>query len=117
MSQYREVAAFAQFGSDLDKATQAQLARGERMMQLLRQPQYAPMPVEDEVVSLLAGTTGGLDDLPVAHVSRFEREFLVWMRQSHPTLLASIREKGTLSPELQEQIQEAIKEFKRGFKP
>ncbi|MEW6516829.1 MAG: F0F1 ATP synthase subunit alpha [candidate division FCPU426 bacterium] len=116
MSQYREVAAFAQFGSDLDKATQAQLARGERMMQLLRQPQYSPIPVEEEVVALLAGTTGALDDLPVAAVSRFEREYLAFMRQSHAALLAAIREKGALGPELQEQIQEAAKEFKKGFK-
>ena len=117
MSQYREVAAFAQFGSDLDKATQAQLARGERMMQLLRQPQFAPMSVEEEVVSILAGTSGALDDVPVGSVSRFEKELLAFMHQSHPALLGAIREKGTLGPELQEQIQETIREFKKGFKP
>jgi len=117
MSQYRELAAFAQFGSDLDKATQAQLARGERMMQILRQPQYAPMPVEEQVVILLAGTTGALDDIPTTSVTRFEKEFLAFMREMHSSLLAVIREKGTLDAEYQEQIQEAIKEFKKTFKP
>lgn len=116
MSQYRELAAFAQFGSDLDKATQAQLARGERMMQILRQPQYQPMPVEEQVVILLAGTTGALDDLPAESVSQFEHELLAFMKQSHSSLTAQIREKSTLDAELQEQIQEAIKEFKHGFR-
>ncbi len=116
MSQYRELAAFAQFGSDLDKATQAQLARGERMMQVLRQPQYLPMPVEEQVVILLAGTTGALDDLPAESVGQFEQELLAFIKQSHNSLLALIRNQGTLDAELQEQLQEAIKEFKRGFR-
>jgi F-type H+/Na+-transporting ATPase subunit alpha len=116
MSQYRELAAFAQFGSDLDKATQAQLARGERMMQILRQPQYVPMPVEEQVAILLAGTTGALDDVEVSVLSRFEKEFIQFMKQAHGALLGKIKETGTLEAELQEQLQEAIKEFKRSFK-
>ncbi len=116
MSQYRELAAFAQFGSDLDKATQAQLARGERMMQVLRQPQYVPMPVEEQVVILMAGSTGALDDIETANISRFERELLVFIKQAHAALLEKIKEKGTLEAKLQEQLQEAIKEFKRSFK-
>jgi len=116
LSQYRELAAFAQFGSDLDKATQAQLARGERMMQLLRQPQYHPMPVEEEVVVLYAGTSGALDDIPVAAVTVFERELLTTMRTKHADMLALIREKGTMDSEQQEKMKQAIADFKRGFK-
>ncbi|MBN1595746.1 F0F1 ATP synthase subunit alpha [candidate division FCPU426 bacterium] len=115
MSQYRELAAFAQFGSDLDKATQAQLARGERMMRILRQPQYAPMPVEEQVVILFAGTSGFLDDIAVPEISRFEREIVAFMRQEHRALMESILQKGTLDADRQEQIKEAIKAFKQKF--
>ncbi|MCD4813191.1 F0F1 ATP synthase subunit alpha [bacterium] len=116
MSQYRELAAFAQFGSDLDKATKAQLARGERMMQVLKQPQYVPMPIEEQIVIILAGTTGGLDDVPVKAVIRFEKELLAFCRESHGSLLATVKEKGVMDDALQEQVQEAIKEFKKSFK-
>ncbi len=117
MSQYRELAAFAQFGSDLDKATQAQLARGERMMQLLRQHQYSPMLVEDQVAILFAGTTGALDSIPVNAVLQFEKEFLHFLKESHPTLLKAIKQKGQLDTGMNEELASAIEEFKKQFKP
>lgn len=117
MSQYRELAAFAQFGSDLDKATQAQLARGERMMQLLRQKQYQPLSIEEQVVILFIGTTGELDDIPVNAVAQFEKEVLAYMHEKHVTLLKVIREKGMLESGMNEELQEAIEQFKKSFKP
>jgi F-type H+-transporting ATPase subunit alpha len=116
MSQYRELAAFAQFGSDLDKATQAQLARGERMMQILRQPQGHPMPVEEQVAILFAGTSGELDDVPVARIIAFEREYLAFLKASHPSVLKVIREKGAMGPELQEEMKGILEQFKKTFK-
>jgi F-type H+-transporting ATPase subunit alpha len=116
MSQYRELAAFAQFGSDLDKATQAQLARGERMMRLLRQPQYEPMPVEEEVAMLFAGTSGALDDVPVDAITQFEKEFLAFLRQKHADILTAIVQTGQMDSQLQEKMKEAITDFKRFFK-
>ena len=100
LASFREVAAFAQFGSDLDASTQAQLRRGERLVELLKQPQYAPMPVEKEIVSIFCGSTGYLDDVEVADVSRFESEFLAYMDRNHEALLKEIAETGVLSDEL-----------------
>ncbi len=116
MSQYRELAAFAQFGSDLDKATQAQLARGERMMRLLRQPQSQPVPVEEQIAIIFAGTTGALDDIPVLEVSRFEQELIKYFRERYTTLLEVLRAKGDMGAELQEEMQEAVNDFKKTFK-
>jgi len=116
LARYREVAAFAQFGSDLDAATQAQLTRGERLEELLKQEQYAPMPVEKQVVSIFAGTNGFLDDMPRNQVRRFESELLAFMEEQHQGILNEIAETGNLSDELSEGLKKVIEEFKVGFK-
>ncbi|MCG0277017.1 MAG: F0F1 ATP synthase subunit alpha [Thermanaeromonas sp.] len=115
LAQYRELAAFAQFGSDLDKATQARLARGERMVELLKQDQYQPMPVEEQVAVLYAGVNGYLDDLPVEKVRTFETEFLRYLRTQKPEVLAGIRDKKELTAEIEEQLKQAIREVKATF--
>jgi len=115
LAQYRELAAFAQFGSDLDKATLAKLARGERMTELLKQGQYVPMPVEEQVVVLYAGVNGFLDKLPVESITEFEKEYLYFMRNEHPEILQEIREKKELSEELMERMNKVIKEFTDEF--
>lgn len=116
LAQYRELAAFAQFGSDLDKATQQKLVRGERLVELLKQPQYQPMPVEEQVISLYAGTRGYMDDLPVEAVRKFEDELLEFMRNQKSDILNEIKETGDLSAELDKKIAAAIDEFKKTFK-
>ena len=115
LASFREVAAFAQFGSDLDASTQSQLRRGERLVELLKQPQYEPMPVEKEIVSIFCGSTGYLDDVEVADVARFESEFLTYMDRNHEGLLKEIAETGVLSDELIESLHEAVKSFKEQF--
>ncbi|MBE3580195.1 MAG: F0F1 ATP synthase subunit alpha [Thermoanaerobacteraceae bacterium] len=117
LAQYRELAAFAQFGSDLDKATQARLARGERMVEILKQDQYQPMPVEEQVVVIYAAVNGYLDDLPVERVRPFEAEFLHYLRSQHPEILAAIRDKKELTAEVEESLEKAIQEFKGTFSP
>src|SRR5687767_13421667 len=114
LAQYRELEAFAQFGSELDPQTQRTLARGERMVATLNQPQYQPWPVEEQVVAIFAGIHGHLDDIPPAEVPRFQdelREFL----QTEGSIYKAIREEKDLSDELTERIQEQIKEFKESF--
>src|SRR5271166_3446225 len=96
LAQYRELAAFAQFGSDLDKASQAQLNRGRRLVEILKQPQYSPIPVEKQVAIIFAGTTGLLDDLPVEDCRAFETELYKFLEGSHPAILDTIRTKKTL---------------------
>ncbi|MBE3589756.1 MAG: F0F1 ATP synthase subunit alpha [Firmicutes bacterium] len=115
LAQYRELAAFAQFGSDLDKATQARLARGQRMVELLKQPQYQPMPVEEQVASIYAGTKGYLDDLPVERVQEFERGLLSFLRAERPEILKAIREEKQISDATEAKLREAIETFKKGF--
>src|SRR5205823_682835 len=100
LAQYRELAAFAQFGSDLDKATQAQLARGQRLTEILKQPQYKPMPVEQQVLIIWAATSGYLDDVPVDQCRRFEADLLNFVENSHPGLLNALREKKALTDEI-----------------
>ena len=116
LAQYRELAAFAQFGSDLDKATQQKLVRGERLVELLKQPQYQPMSVEEQVISLYAGTRGYMDDLPVEAVRKFEDGLLEFMRNQKADILNEIKETGDLSAELDKKISAAIDEFKKTFK-
>ena len=116
LAQYRELAAFAQFGSDLDKSTQQKLTRGERLVELLKQPQYQPMPVEEQVISLYAGTRGYLDDIPVEAVRKFEDELLDFMRNQKAEILNEIVETQDLSAELDKKIAAAIEEFKKTFK-
>ena len=115
LAQYRELAAFAQFGSDLDKATQARLARGERMMEMLKQNQYSPLKVEDQVIAVYVAVNGYLDDLPVGEVKRFETEFLSYLKNSKPEILTKILETGKLEKEIEANIVEVIKEFKEIF--
>ncbi len=115
LAQYRELAAFAQFGSDLDAATQKTLARGARLTELLKQPQYSPMPVEEQVVSIFAGTRGYLDALKVADVGRFEQDFLRLMRGTHADVLATIRETGALSDATQAKLKEILDGFSKSF--
>ena len=115
LAQYRELAAFAQFGSDLDAATQKTLARGARLTELLKQPQYAPMPVEEQVVSIFAGTKGYLDGLKVADVGRFEAELLRAVRGSHPEVLGAIRSSGTLSDDTQAKLKSVLDNLVKTF--
>jgi F-type H+-transporting ATPase subunit alpha len=115
LAQFRELEAFAAFGSDLDPASKAQLERGARMIELLKQGQYQPFPVEEQVVSIWAGTTGRLDDVPVADIRRFEREFLDHLRTSKKDLLAGIVETGKLEDGTIDALTEAIAAFKLGF--
>ncbi|WP_461833795.1 F0F1 ATP synthase subunit alpha [Desulfothermus sp.] len=115
LAQYRELAAFAQFGSDLDKATMQRLERGKRMMELLKQPQYQPLPVQEQVVVLYAGTRGYLDDVPVEAISKFEKEFLEFMRNSKGDILNAIKESNDLDEATEEKLKAALEEFKKTF--
>ncbi|OBH14273.1 F0F1 ATP synthase subunit alpha [Mycobacterium sp. E1747] len=115
LSQYRELESFAAFASDLDATSKAQLERGERLVELLKQPQYQPMPVEEQVVSIFLGTGGHLDSVPVEDVRRFETELLDHMRASEEKFLAGIRDSGKLSEEGENQLTEIINNFKKGF--
>jgi len=111
LAQYRELEAFAKFGSDLDKSTQAQLNRGIRLVELLKQPQYQPMPAEKEVMSLYSGTRGFLDSIPVEKVGQYEQQMLAFIERKHPEILAEIKEKNIISDSLDEKMAAALKEF------
>ncbi|CAM5520185.1 F0F1 ATP synthase subunit alpha [Streptomyces tanashiensis] len=115
LAQFRELEAFVAFGSDLDSASKAQLERGQRMVELLKQAQYQPMPTENQVVSVWAGTTGKMDDVPVADIRRFEAELLAYLRQSHSGLMTSIREGKKMSNDTLTAVADAIAEFKQQF--
>jgi F-type H+-transporting ATPase subunit alpha len=115
LSQYRDLEAFASFASDLDAVSRAQLDRGARLVELLKQGQYSPMPVERQVVSVWAGTNGYLDDVPVADIGRFEREFLEELGRSSDGIYAAIRETGELSDDTVVALKDAIDKFRRGF--
>ncbi|PZG16033.1 F0F1 ATP synthase subunit alpha [Nonomuraea aridisoli] len=115
LSQYRDLEAFAAFASDLDAASRAQLDRGQRLVELLKQPQYAPFPVEKQVVSVWAGTTGELDEVPVEDVRRFESEFLDYLQSSNKGILDGIRETKELPDDAATALKDAITEFKKGF--
>ncbi len=116
LAQYRALAAFAQFGSDLDKATQAQITRGERMVELLKQGQFSPMPVERQVISIWAGTNGYLDDVPVHAVRKFEVEWLGYVDKNYAEVAHNIRTSKAISGEDEKRLQEACKAFKSQFK-
>jgi F-type H+-transporting ATPase subunit alpha len=113
LAQYRELAAFAQFGSDLDRSTQAQLARGQRLVEILKQPQYRPMDVEQQVLILWAATSGQLDDIPVDQARRFEADFLRFVETSHPGILNAIREKKSLTEDIKTDLAQAVGDFKQ----
>ncbi|PTN37661.1 F0F1 ATP synthase subunit alpha [Desulfonatronum sp. SC1] len=115
LAQYRELAAFAQFGSDLDKSTQQRLNRGMRLVELLKQPQYHPMSVAEQVISLYAGTRGLMDDLPVSAVAKFETELHEYMRNQRPDILDDIKTKQALDADLEAKLREAIETMKKTF--
>ncbi len=115
LAQYRELAAFAQFGSDLDKATKAKLDRGARLVELLKQPQYQPMSVQEQVSSMYAATRGFMDDVPVEAVRKFETEYLEFLRNSHAAILDAIKTKEVIDDEIEGKLKAAIAEFKKGF--
>jgi F-type H+-transporting ATPase subunit alpha len=115
LAQYRELAAFAQFGSDLDKATQAQLTRGERTVEILKQNQYVPMAVERQVMIIYVATQGHLDDLPVAMVKPFENEFYSFIDQKYADIAHQLQETKTLDDALEQKLAGAVKEFKAKF--
>ncbi|PYS35196.1 MAG: F0F1 ATP synthase subunit alpha, partial [Acidobacteria bacterium] len=116
MAQFRELAAFAQFGSDLDKATLAQLNRGQRLTEVLKQDQYVPLPVEKQIAIIFAGTNGLLDDLDAANVRPFEESLYRFLDTSQPGVLQKIRERKAIDDELRAELQKAIKEAKERFK-
>ncbi|MEC0129261.1 F0F1 ATP synthase subunit alpha [Paenibacillus pabuli] len=115
LAQYRELQAFSQFGSDLDKATQARLNRGARMMEILKQGVNQPLPVEQQVVSLYTAVKGFLDEIPTGDVTRFEGEFLAFMESSHPEILASIRDTKELTADNESALKDAIEKFRKSF--
>jgi F-type H+-transporting ATPase subunit alpha len=116
LAQFRELEAFSAFASDLDKASRAQLEKGVRLVELLKQPQYSPYSVTDETIVIWAGTTGQLDDIPVGDVRRFEQEMLEWLRRHRSDLRTSIESTGQLTDENVETLEAAVKEFKELFK-
>ncbi|MEV2908215.1 F0F1 ATP synthase subunit alpha [Paenibacillus larvae] len=117
LAQYRELAAFSQFGSDLDKSTLARLNRGERTLEILKQGVNEPLPVEKQVVSIYTAVKGFLDDIPVVDVMRFEKEFLSFIESNKPEVLENIRETNDLTSENEQVLQDAINQFKKGFAP
>jgi F-type H+-transporting ATPase subunit alpha len=111
MASFRELAAFAQFGSDLDKATQYRLSQGQKLQEILKQPQYEPVPLEDQVIVIYAGTNGFTDDVPVERIRDWEQELRRYMEASHPEIGKAIKEEGTLTPETEENLRQALTTF------
>jgi F-type H+/Na+-transporting ATPase subunit alpha len=116
LAQYREMAAFAQFGSDLDQATQRQLNRGARLVELLKQGQYEPLPVEKQILIIYAGTNGFVDELPLTALKKYEQELYSFIESKHPDIFADIHKKRELDGDLRAKINKALEEFKAGFK-
>ena len=115
LAQFRELAAFAQFGSDLDKATQAQLARGQRLVEILKQDQFSPLPFSRQILVIFAGTGGFLDDMPVEQVREFEKDLYQYVETTNPGLLRTIMEKKILDDSLKQEMAKVIKECKQQF--
>jgi F-type H+-transporting ATPase subunit alpha len=115
LAQYREMEAFSQFASDLDAATQRLLARGARLTELLKQPQYSPLPVEEQVVAIFAGVRGFLDDIEIAVIGDFEQALLALVRDKHGDLLAAIRDEGAISDVIEKKLLSIIEEFAKSF--
>jgi F-type H+/Na+-transporting ATPase subunit alpha len=116
LAQYRELAAFAQFGSDqLDKATQAQLARGQRLTEILKQGQFSPLAVEEQVLVIFAGTSGLTDDVAVADIQRFEKGLIEFVRTRYSSLLVQIAQKKQITDEARADLKRAIGEYKEQF--
>ena len=117
LAQYRELAAFAQFGSDLDKVTQQQLNRGARLTEILKQPPFSPLPVEKQILIIYAGNNGYLDDIAVEHVQKFEQELYKFVEAKYPDILPEIKEKKKIDDDLKSKMDRALEEFKKVFKP
>jgi len=115
LAQYRSLEAFAQFASDLDKATQAQLARGQRMVELLKQGQYNPISVEDQVISIFSGVRGHLDDIEVTKIGVFEDALIEFVHAKHPDIVQAIANEKAISPDTEKKLNEAIAAFKKTF--
>jgi len=116
LAQYREMAAFAQFGSDLDQTTQRQLNRGGRLVEILKQGQYEPLPVQKQILIIYAGTNGFIDHLPVSALKKYEQELFAFVESKHPDLLAEIVKKRELSEELRARMKKLLEEFNASFK-
>jgi F-type H+/Na+-transporting ATPase subunit alpha len=115
LAQYRALAAFAQFASDLDKATRDQLTRGEKLSEIVKQPQYQPLPVEKQVAILYVATTGKVDDIPTPRVKEFETQLYRYLETEHPGILEELGKTKALSDELAKQIDDAVDEFRKSF--
>ncbi|MBV9670284.1 MAG: F0F1 ATP synthase subunit alpha, partial [Acidobacteriales bacterium] len=115
LAQYRELAAFAQFGSDLDKATQQQLNRGQRLVEVLKQPQFQPLPFPKQIAIIYAGTNGYLDDLEVGDIKAFESELYKYVESTNPGLFRSIEEKKALDDAIKNDLNTTLKQFKEQF--
>jgi F-type H+-transporting ATPase subunit alpha len=115
LAQYRELAAFAQFGSDLDKATQNQLSRGSRLVEILKQDQYQPLPFSKQILIIFAGTNGFLDDMPVEQIRDFEAELYKYVNSMNPKLLQTIMEKKTIDDGLKADLTKTLTDFKQNF--
>jgi len=115
LAQFRELQAFSQFGSDLDKATQAQLARGQRLTEVLKQPQYQPMAVEKQVLIIWAASNGFVDDVPVEQARRFETELVHFIENANPGLLQRMREKKALTDDIKSDLTQVLKDFKENW--
>ncbi|HWR89521.1 MAG TPA: F0F1 ATP synthase subunit alpha [Dissulfurispiraceae bacterium] len=115
LAQFRELAAFAQFGADLDKSTLSQIERGKRMVELLKQDQYVPLPVEDQIIIIFAGTQGYLDDIPVEAIKKFEAEFLTYLKDRKADVRNEMRDKKVIDDSMKEKLVAIIDEFKKGF--
>jgi F-type H+-transporting ATPase subunit alpha len=117
MAQFRELEAFAQFGSDLDKATQQQIKRGRRLVEVLKQPQYQPMPPEKQVAILFAGANGYLDEWPEEAVAEYEKQMLEFLESKHSDVLNAIKETDDISDDTDKKLKQALDEFKGIFQP
>src|SRR5690606_20206427 len=115
LAQFRDVEAFAQFGSDLDAATQRQLSRGQRLVEILKQPQYQPLPMAEQVAIIWAATNGHIDDVPVERVRAFEREFMEFLRTQRPQILSTITDSKKVDDDLLQQLADAVGTFKQQF--
>jgi F-type H+-transporting ATPase subunit alpha len=116
LAYYQELQAFSQFATELDRTTRAQLARGERMMELLKQPQYVPMSMAEQVIVLYAGTHGYADEVEIEEVGDFGRELVAFVREGHPRVLQAIRDTGGLTEEVERDLQEAIEEYRARYR-
>jgi F-type H+-transporting ATPase subunit alpha len=117
MAQFRELAAFAQFGSDLDEATLRRLERGRRLTEILKQPQYAPMPLEEQVMIIYAGTHGYCDVVAVEEIRQYEQSMLAYMRTQHPEIGADVAEQGQMTPETEKALRAALTVFNQTWVP